>query len=166
MQFVLNICALNQRAKPYPLCLRGGCEIEHDGNPLRQKSTNVWREHVLQPGITVHEGGNVDDLAWKQGIQEISCTRRQRFLEAPNLLPEWTCLRPSSRRRRSTSLRYSCTVVAIHITPVWRSVTSGIKTLNKQALTWFKHLTSLWLYSKGLSFNQASISRGIEQHVC
>src|SRR6516165_11137067 len=71
MQFVLNMCALDQLAKPYPLCLRGGCEIEHDGDPLRQENANVWRERVLQSRITVHEGRNVGDLARKQGIQEI-----------------------------------------------------------------------------------------------
>src|SRR5215470_14065902 len=32
----------------------------------------------------------------------------QHLLGQPNLLREWTCLLPSSRRRRSTSLRCSC----------------------------------------------------------
>jgi len=65
------MCALDQLAKPCPLCLRGGCEIEHDGDPIRQENANVWRERVLQSRITVHKGRNVGDLARKQGIQEI-----------------------------------------------------------------------------------------------
>src|SRR5215831_13316261 len=72
MQLVLNMCALDQLAKPCPLCFRGGCEIEHDGDPIRQENANVWRERVLQSRITVHEGRNVGDLARKQGIQEIA----------------------------------------------------------------------------------------------
>src|SRR5215469_18518266 len=71
MQFVLNMCALDQLAKPFSLCLRGGCEIEHDGYPPRQETANVRCKGVPQPRITVHEGRNVDDLARKQGIQEI-----------------------------------------------------------------------------------------------
>ena len=72
MQFVLNVCALDQLAKPCPLCLRGGRKIEHDRNPIRQENANVGRQRVLQSRLTVHEGRNVGDIARKQGIQEIA----------------------------------------------------------------------------------------------
>jgi len=69
VQFMLSIRTLNQFAKPCPLCLRGGSEIEDDGDALRQETANVWRERVLQSLITVHEGRDVGDLVRKQGIQ-------------------------------------------------------------------------------------------------
>src|SRR5438552_9876815 len=80
MQFVLNLCAFDQFAKPRPLCFRGGCEIEHDGDPFRQENANVWRECVLQSyGMSVISPGN-------KAVTKSSCTSRTAFSRSANSL--------------------------------------------------------------------------------
>src|ERR1700741_4678276 len=71
MQLMLNIRMLDQLAKPCTLHLGVAGKIEHDRNPLRQKSANVWRERVFQSRRAFNESRNVGDLARKQDIQEI-----------------------------------------------------------------------------------------------
>src|ERR1700745_2641063 len=68
---MVNIRTLDQLAKPRTLRFGIAREIEHDGDPLRQKSANVWPKRVLQPRRALHESRNVGDLARKQGVQEI-----------------------------------------------------------------------------------------------
>ncbi len=65
---MLNICALDQLAKPCALCFGIAGKIEHDGDILRQEGANMWRECVLQSRRAPHEPRNVGNLARKQGI--------------------------------------------------------------------------------------------------
>src|SRR5437667_8250623 len=85
MQFVLNLCAFDQFAKPRPLCFRGGCEIEHDGDPFRQENANVWRECVLQSRVPVHECWNVGDLARKQSSHKVVLHEQDSVLPVSQL---------------------------------------------------------------------------------
>src|SRR6516165_3111558 len=77
---MLNIRALDQLAKPRTLRPGISGKIEHDGDTLRQKSANVWREHVLQPRRALDESMNIGDLAWKQGVQQIVLYKEDRLL--------------------------------------------------------------------------------------
>ena len=71
VQFVLSLRTLDQLAKPRPLRPGIPGKIEHDGDPFRQKSANVWGERVLQPGRELHVSRNVGDLTGEQGFQAI-----------------------------------------------------------------------------------------------
>src|SRR5271165_4144973 len=77
---MLNIPTLDQLAKPCTRHLGIAGKIEHNRNTLRQESTNVWRERVLQSRRALDESRNVGGLARKQGIQEIVLHKNDSIL--------------------------------------------------------------------------------------
>jgi hypothetical protein len=59
MQFVLNMCALDQLAKPCPLCRRGGREIERRLNQAaRWRTLQRARRMRRELFLFVEEGGD------------------------------------------------------------------------------------------------------------
>src|ERR1051326_1167401 len=71
VQFMRNLGALNEFAKPQTLCLCSGREIEHHGSSSQQESADVRRERVPQSGVAVDECLNVGDLAREKSIEKL-----------------------------------------------------------------------------------------------
>src|SRR5687767_12993595 len=66
-----SIGTLDELTEPGTLRLGIAREVEYDGDTLRQKSTNVWSQRVLQSGRVLDESRYISDLARKQVIQEL-----------------------------------------------------------------------------------------------
>ena len=72
---MLNSRALDQLAKPGTLRPGIAWKIEPDGDPFRQKSTNVGRESVLQPGRAFSIG-----VSHRATIVQILATYQPSFI--------------------------------------------------------------------------------------
>jgi hypothetical protein len=70
VQFMLCIGTLKQVTEPGSLRPSIAGKVKYDRDALRQESTNVWSERVLQSGRVIDELPYVSDLAREEPIQE------------------------------------------------------------------------------------------------